>query len=413
MTLAAIVSLVLIVLILVLATVVQTCYLQSLRLRRRDQPMLVFFEQEIEKELGVKGEIGALAFSLWKHTLMVLMPVPLMAVAGHLTLAALYSVAAMLTVAYLVPQFMYRRSGGTWLGPLLPVLRAMLYCARPLMALLAFMKTASEFGEEKPAVEENGDEFHAVIDAGAEEGIIDEADKKLLKTVIDFGEKTAREVMTPRPQIVAINEEATLEELRQLVISEQYSRVPVFKGNFDNMQGFVHVRDMFEVDYEKRLKRRVREIMRNMDAVPETKPVNELLRDMQRDAKHIVVVADEYGNTAGLVTMEDLVEEILGEIRDEHEPPHDFLKETDGAFVMAGNYDLDHLNELVEFEPSDSTEATTVGGLVTEWLGYVPSAGEVLEREGLRIEVLAASPLRVDRVRLAKVAMRPEVPSES
>jgi CBS domain containing-hemolysin-like protein len=309
----------------------------------------------------------------------------------------------MITLAYLLPQFLYRRTSGEWMRPLLPLLREMVKAARPLISLLSFMKSVSELRDE-PAPLEQVDDAHALIDAGAEEGLIAEDDKKLLKTVIDFKDKVVREVMTPRPNIVAISEDKTLEELRQLVISEQYSRIPVYKGSLDNMQGFVHVRDMFEVEYERRVKRRVREIMRPLDAVPESKPVNDLLREMQRDGKHMVLVVDEYGHTAGLVTMEDLVEEIFGEIRDEHEPPSDYRKAGDGAFVLAGTYDLDHLKELVAFEPPESTEATTVGGLVTEWFGYVPSPGEVLERDGIRIEVLAASELRVDKVKLAKLA---------
>jgi CBS domain containing-hemolysin-like protein len=403
MTAALLIVLALMAAVLILATTIQTCYLESLRLRRRDQDALTFFEENIEDHLSVRDEIGALAFSLWKHTLLALIPIPLAALAGNLWLAAIYSAGAMLTFAYLLPQFLYRRTGGEWMKPLVLLLRLMVKAARPLISLLSLMKTISEFGDEQPPPEEKTDEAHALIDAGAEEGLIDESDKKLLKTVLDFGEKTVREVMTPRPNIVAIAEDKTLEELRQLVISEQYSRIPVYKGSLDNMQGFVHVRDMFEIDYEKRLKRRVREIMRTMDAVPESKPVDALLREMQRDGKHIVLVVDEYGNTAGLVTMEDLVEEILGEIRDEHEPALDVQQDADGAYVMAGTYDLDHLKDLVAFEPAHSTEATTVGGLVTEWFGYVPSPGEVLEREGIRIEVLAASDLRVDRVRLAKL----------
>lgn len=388
---------------LVLATTVQSCYLESLRLRKREEEALTFFEKHIEKELSERDEIGALAFSLWKHMLLVLLPVPLAALSGSLWLTALYGAAAMLSFAYLLPQFLYRRTSGQWMRPLVPLLRQMVKTARPLISMLSFMKSVSEFGDEPPPAEEKIDEAHALIDAGAEEGLIAEDDKKLLKTVIDFKDKVVREVMTPRPNIVAISEDKTLEELRQLVISEQYSRIPVYKGSLDNMQGFVHVRDMFELDYERRLKRKVREIMRPLDAVPETKPVNELLREMQRDGKHMVLVVDEYGNTAGLVTMEDLVEEIVGEIRDEHEPAADYQKDADGAYIVAGTYDLDHLKELVAFEPAESTEATTVGGLVTEWFGYVPSPGEVLEREGIRIEVLAASDLRVDKVRLAKL----------
>lgn len=403
MTLAALIVLLLMAAALVLATTIQSCYLESLRLRKREQDALAYFEKHIEKELAERDEIGALAISLWKHTLLVLLPVPLVALAGNLWLAAVYSAFAMLTLAYMLPQFLYRRTSGEWMRPLVPLLRLMVKAARPLISLLAFMKTVSEFGDEQSQSEEKIDEAHALIDAGAEEGLIAEGDKKLLKTVIDFKDKVVREVMTPRPNIVAISEDKTLEELRQLVISEQYSRIPVYKGTLDNMQGFVHVRDMFEVDYERRLKRRVREIMRPLDPVPESKPVNHLLREMQRDGKHMVLVVDEYGNTAGLVTMEDLVEEIFGEIRDEHEPAYDYRKDSDGAFVLAGTYDLDHLKELVSFEPAESTEATTIGGLVTEWFGYVPSPGEILEREGIRIEVLVASDLRVDKVKLAKL----------
>lgn len=403
MIVAALVLWLLMAAALVLATTVQSCYLESLRLRKREQDALLFFDKHIEKELSESAETGALAFSLWKHFLLVLLPVPLAALTGNLWLTALYSATAMITLAYLLPQFLYRRTSGEWMRPLLPLLREMVKAAQPLISLLRFMKSVSELRDEPAPLEPAGD-AHALIDAGAEEGLIAEDDKKLLKTVIDFKDKVVREVMTPRPNIVAISEDKTLEELRQLVISEQYSRIPVYKGSLDNMQGFVHVRDMFEVDYERRVKRRVREIMRPLDAVPESKPVNDLLREMQRDGKHMVLVVDEYGNTAGLVTMEDLVEEIFGEIRDEHEPPSDHRQGPDGAFVLAGTYDLDHLKELVAFEPPASTEATTVGGLVTEWFGYVPSPGEVLERGGLRIEVLAASELRVDKVKLTKLA---------
>jgi putative hemolysin len=403
MTAAVLVFLFLLAATLTLATAIQTCYLESLRLRKREQDALRFFEEHIEDELSERDEIGALAFSLWKHTLLVVLPVPVAALSGNFWLAAVYSFAAMLAFAYLLPQFLYRRTGGEWMRPLVPLLRSMVKAARPLISLLSFMKTVSEFGGERAAPEEKADEAHALIDAGAEEGLIAEDEKNLLKTVIDFRDKVVREVMTPRPNIVAISEDKTLEELRQLVISEQYSRIPVYKGTLDNMQGFVHVRDMFEIEQEKRVKRKVREIMRPLDAVPETKLVRDLLKEMQRDGKHMVVVVDEYGNTAGLATMEDLVEEIVGEIRDEHEPASDYRKEAGGAYVFAGTYDLDHLKELVAFEPGGSTEATTVGGLVTEWFGYVPSPGEALEREGIRIEVLAASDLRVEKVRLAKL----------
>jgi CBS domain containing-hemolysin-like protein len=147
----------------------------------------------------------------------------------------------------------------------------------------------------------------------------------------------------------------------------------------------------------------VRDLARPIRFVPETKPVNDLLREMQQDGNHISIVVDEYGNTAGLVTMEDMVEEIVGEIRDEHEPGLDVQTDSDGGYIVSGSFDVDHLHDLVEFRKSEDAESTTVGGLVTEWLGHVPEAGETIERHGVRIEVLAANELRVDQVRISKV----------
>jgi CBS domain containing-hemolysin-like protein len=136
--------------------------------------------------------------------------------------------------------------------------------------------------------------------------------------------------------------------------------------------------------------------------VPETKPVNDLLKEMQQTGAHMAIVVDEYGNTAGLATMEDMVEEIVGEIRDEHEPQLDVEQDEAGAFIVSGSFDLDHLRELLEFRVQGDTESTTVGGLVTEWLGRVPQPGEAVERDGIRMEVLAGNDLRVEQVRISK-----------
>jgi CBS domain containing-hemolysin-like protein len=208
--------------------------------------------------------------------------------------------------------------------------------------------------------------------------------------------------MTPRPNIVAISAERSLEDLRQLVIHEQYSRIPVYQDTIDSIIGFIHVRDMFELDEEDRQKGSLQDLMRPIRLVPETKPANDLLREMQRDSTHMVIVVDEYGATAGLVTMEDVVEEILGEIRDEHEPDRDVRQESEHSFIAPGSLDLDRLHDLLDFRPEDDTESTTIGGLVAEWLGHVPKVGEFVEREGIRIEVLAGNELRVEQVRVSR-----------
>jgi putative hemolysin len=166
------------------------------------------------------------------------------------------------------------------------------------------------------------------------------------------------------------------------------------------------VRDMFELDDEERARRKVRDIVRPIRAVPESKPVNDLLKEMQEEGAHMAVVIDEYGSTAGIVTMEDMVEEIVGEIHDEHEPDRDFHEEPDGSFVVSGSFDLGRLSDLLDFHAQEDTESTTVGGLITEWLGHVPAAGEETERDGISIKVLAANHLRVDQVRVAKAAAK-------
>ena len=162
------------------------------------------------------------------------------------------------------------------------------------------------------------------------------------------------------------------------MINEQYSRIPVYEQNIDQIIGFVHVRDMFELDEAERENRTVRELVRPILFVPETKPVNDLMRQMQQENTHMVIVVDEYGNTAGLATMEDLLEVIIGEIRDEHEPDSDVTEDGQGGYIVSGSFDLDRVGDLFEVvPPEEDIESTTVGGLVSEWLGRVPKAGEV------------------------------------
>jgi putative hemolysin len=400
--------------LLCLITVVQILYMESLRLRSRDLPALQFFKEHLEDRLGVSGDDGVLAFSLIKHTLVLLLGVCFLeAGAGdtaqlwqNLLEAALFAWLTMLVSTYVLAQVLYRKTSGRWLAPLAPILRLCVLVVRPLTAILGFFQSIVELSE--PAKDEEGPgpsgDIEALISAGEEEGIIEKDDRKLIESVVAFGDKTVREVMTPRPKMVAIEANRSLEDLRELAIHEQYSRIPVYEREIDNIIGFVHVRDMFELDETARRGRRVKELARPVRLVPETKPVNDLLREMQADGAHMAIVIDEYGNTAGLVTMEDLVEEILGEIRDEHEPERDVLKQPDGSFVVSGSLDLDRLHDLLEFRKTDETESTTIGGLVTEWLGHVPHVGEVIEREGIRLEVLAADELKVEQVRVSKVA---------
>jgi CBS domain containing-hemolysin-like protein len=276
--------------------------------------------------------------------------------------------------------------------------------ATPLTWSIEFVNSLFELDGGARASDQARPEEHieALITAGQEEGIFQEDDRELIQSVVAFGDKRVREVMTPRPRIVSISQDATLEELRQLVINEQYSRIPAYDRDIDVIAGFVHVRDMFEIGEEERATRRVREIMRPIRAVPETKAVNDLLREMQEEGAHMAVVVDEYGSTAGIVTLEDMVEEIVGEIHDEHEPERDFRQEPDGSYVVSGSFDVSRLENLLDFRPEEEPQSTTVGGMVTEWLGHVPAPGEETERDGISVTVLAANGRRVDQLRVAK-----------
>lgn len=401
--------------LLCLVTLVQLLYMESLRLRARDLPALQLFKESLEDRIGAKSNQGALAFSLIKHTCLLLLGLLVFAMqAGSaepvwqtLLESGLLAWLGMLVLTYILPQMLYRQTSGHWLLAIAPFLRALTIVVRPVTEILGFFQSLVELTQTDETQQESAhpaEQIQALISAGQEEGLLEETDRKLLQSVVEFGDKTVREVMTPRPKIAAIEAAKSLEDLRQLVINEQYSRIPVFDETIDNITGFVHVRDIFELDELERQTRKLKELIRPIRHVPETKPVNDMLREMQHDGAHIAVVVDEYGNTAGLATMEDLVEEILGEINDEHDPSRDVTEEPGGSYVIAGSLDLDRLHDLLEFRPEEETESTTVGGLMTEWLGHVPRLGEVIERDGIRIEALAGNDLRVEQVRISKAA---------
>lgn len=400
--------------LLVFGSYLQLLYLESLRLIRHETRALTHFREHVQPKLGYETEQGATRFSLIKHICL-----PLAGVFSYCAVnrpgvpywqpvveASVFTVIIMLVTTYVIPQFLYRRLSGEWLLTVFPIARFLGLLITPLSAPLGFFHSLLDLGGAERTSEEAVDpseHIEALISAGAEEGILEEGDRLLIQQVVAFGDKTVREVMTPRPNIVAIAADRSLEDLRQLVIHEQFSRIPAYETTIDQVIGFVHVRDMFELDPDQRKDKTVRDLIRPIRLVPETKFVSELLREMQRDGAHMAVVIDEYGNTAGLATMEDLVEEILGEIHDEHEPDRDVRQESEHSFIAPGSLDVDRLEELLHFRPEGDTESTTVGGLAAEWLGHVPRVGESVERDGIRIDVLAGNELRVEQVRVSRV----------
>ncbi len=418
--------------LIVLFTSIQTLYLEGMRLRMRDLPSLQYFKSDLEPRLNLRSEEGALTFSLWKHSCLVVLGVMVLAGivdGGYIRLPELLESVAgawllMMLSAYLIPQLLFRRTTGRWISHLLPFYSGAAVAIRPLVLALNFLHSLLDITTREAPRDEQAtpaENIETLITAGAEEGLIQEEDRKLIQSVVEFGDKVVREVMTARPNMVTIEAGETLEALHKLVVVEQYSRIPVYRNSIDDIVGFVHVRDMFEVPEKNRLTGKVQDLMRPIRFVPETKPVNDLMREMQQEGTHMVIVVDEYGNTAGLATMEDLVEVILGEIRDEHEPASDVTQDGKGGYIVSGSFDIARIADLLNFRADEDIESTTIGGLVTEWLGRVPKPGESVERDGIRVEVLSSDDMRVEQVRVSQahpqiedsVPALPAVPAET
>ena len=263
--------------------------------------------------------------------------------------------------------------------------------------------------EEEPVAQADDQQaIEALVDAATEEGIIEQDEARLIEQVVEFGDKRVRDVMTPRPDVIAISASATLEDLRHLVVKTKFSRLPVYEKSLDDIVGIAFARDMLEVPEGEGARRTVRELMRPVLFVPELKFGSELLKEMQSKNQQMAIVIDEYGLMAGVVTVEDLVEEIIGEIGEEdRRPPPDVVREAGGSLVLRGSVPVDKISELFDVQLEEAaaySNATTVAGLLNGVVGHVPRMGEVVEFDGLRFEVLEANQRKVLRVRARKLA---------
>jgi len=255
--------------------------------------------------------------------------------------------------------------------------------------------------------EEAGEAAHAYLEAGEEQGLIERDERRLLQSIVDFGDTLVREVMTPRPDMVAIRADATLDELRALFREQEYSRIPVFTENLDNILGVLFVKDLIQLTGAPGETQAIAGLVRPAAFVPETKRVPEMLKEFQRKQVQMAIVVDEYGGTAGLVTLEDLLEEIVGEIRDEYDVETEpVIDEGHGAYVFSAKVNIDEVRERLNVAiEADGFE--TVGGYVLSRVGRVPSVGETFELDGLGVEVLEAERRRIHRVRFRKLSPQP------
>jgi CBS domain containing-hemolysin-like protein len=239
---------------------------------------------------------------------------------------------------------------------------------------------------------------------GEEEGIIEEEEGELIHSIIEFGDTRVNEVMTPRTDIVAVAAASTVREVRDLMVESKYSRLPVYREQIDNVEGLVYVRDILQCWVEGREEDAVASLVRPTYFVPATKPVAELLEEMQKAHVQLAMVIDEYGGVAGLVTVEDILEEIVGEIEDEDTEAEDVVEIVEaggGYYEVLGSTEVGKIERLFDFEIEDD-DFTTIAGLVINELGQVPRPGTRLTFRGLDVEVLEADERRIGRLRLKR-----------
>src|SRR6266404_4987929 len=253
------------------------------------------------------------------------------------------------------------------------------------------------------AAEEANEAAKVYIDTAAQEGLIEGEERRLLQSIVDFGDTLVREVMTPRPDIVAAREDATVGDVRALFREQEYSRFPVYKESLDNIAGFVFVKDLVARDISDD-SRSITPLLRPAVFVPETKRLPELLKQFQRQQTQCAIVVDEYGGTAGLVTIEDLLEEIVGEIRDEYDVESEpIVDEANGRYVVSGKANVEEVAQRLGVE-IEREGFETVGGYLLARIGRVPAIGERFEIDGLTVEVLNVERRRINKVRISKSA---------
>lgn len=409
--------------LLTVVSYVDRVYLQLSRVTAGSlRDSLDIFEAEIEPRLKLDRPAAALTFRLLSHLLLVVVTALTILVAARsadtvlevVLQAMVLPVCEVVFFMHLIPYLLLTHSTGRWVLPVVPLLWLLSLLVWPIRTLLEAGVSVAHLHDEKPTPAEAVQEsIEALVEAGESQGIIERHDAELIEQVVEFGDKRVREVMTPRPDIIAIPASATLAQLRQLLVDSQYSRVPVYENSLDEIVGIANVHDLLGIPEGEAARRHVRELVRPVILVPESKHGSELLRELQQKKQQMAIAIDEYGSVAGLVTAEDLVEEIVGEIEDENRRAlPDVIREQDGSLVFRGSVSVERLEELLgaSIEREAGASATTAAGLLNELAGHVPLPGETIATPQVRFEVIDANQRKVLRLRARPAHVTTEKP---
>jgi len=413
MNLAAAIVLLFLLGLLTLVSYVDRVYQEAGKFLSRDfQDNIDAFEQKVEPALGVSRTRAALSMAVLTQLTMAAIAMLVGFIVFNQQLWTVYEILQATISLILVvvvfnrflPYVFFSRTKGEWLVGWTVVLKLLIYLVLPVTIVLGFLQSVTSLTRQGAAEqpESPAEAVDALIEAGQEEGIIQEGDRDLIQSVVEFSGKTVREAMKPRPAMFAVPVDTTVERFIEMLRAKHYSRVPVFEGSIHNIKGIVYAQDVLQVPDSEAHARTLDTLMRrDVYFVPESKLGSDLLREMQKQRVRMAIVVDEYGGVAGLVTIEDLVEEIVGEIRDEHDKP-EIVREGERSFIVSGGMDLDRLDELFGTKP-EGKQSATIAGLVSELAGRIPRKGEVVEEDGLRFEVVESTDRKVERVRVTTV----------
>ena len=314
----------------------------------------------------------------------------------------------------LIPRFLTWRNPENKLLFLLPVMRPfyslMAFAADPFARFLREKESQKNDislspNQTEEKTEDNAEDFQALMEVGEAEGIFEEDERELIETMYEFSETRAGEIMTPRTEVCALPIAATVRQARDLIIEEKYSRLPIYRDSIDNVEGVIYVRDLLNAWAEGNENQTIETLLRPAFFVPETKSAAELLKAMQTNHIQIAIVVDEYGGFAGLVTVEDIIEEIVGEIEDEDteaEEVIEIIEGEDGYLDVLGSTEIGKIERRFDMEIEDD-DFTTIAGLVTSEAGYVPKVGEKLQFRGIAVEILKADEKRIALLRIRKI----------
>jgi putative hemolysin len=356
------------------------------------------------------ANILIVVFSLWLFETTGYRP------ATRYAVAALLAAALHLFCSVALPNAIARHAGEAIVASCVGFLHGMRTALKPLTKLMRLVddvvRRASGAGDGTESVEEMQQEILSAVEEGEKEGVVGEEEREMIESVIRLRATTAGQVMTARPEIIALPLNATLATVKQTLEESGHSRIPVYDGTLDHIVGILYARDLLKFLGQASPKFDMRSALRPAYFVPETKPLRDLLHDFRVKKVHIAIVLDEYGGTTGLVTIEDVLEELVGDISDEHEPlePAMFKPLNENAAEADARMYIDQLNRRMGLNLPEDAGYDTLGGYITTTLGRIPEPGTVFEHDGVRFTILEAEPQKVNRVRIEVIPQPAEEP---